>query len=258
MRISNLVFCTVAAFTIVALPANAADLPSKKAAPVDYVRICSIGSFTGFVVPGSDVCLKIGGFVRYNYAYTPQGHGFFYRLGVGGYGDGTTAAVPTGRGVSFGGQTAVGSLKLDARTTTEYGLLRSFADMRVDSAGAAQVDKAYIQFGPWSFGKFQSFFDFYADAFSNITGLGSDNSVVGAAYTATLGPGFFLTVAVEDRGNNLTAPTIGAPNALAVGVAGSVGGLTAGSYRVPDLVGQLLYDPGSSGWGTAQLSGGRA
>jgi hypothetical protein len=257
MRLASLVLSSAAALVSVSA-ASAADLPSKKAAPVDYVRICSIGSFTGFVIPGSDVCLKVGGFVRYNYSYTPQGHTFFYRPGVGGY------AGATGFATSYGGQSAVGSLKLDARTTTEYGLLRSFADMRIDSAGGAAVDKASIQFGPWSFGKFQSFFDFYADAFSNITGLGSDNSVVGAAYTATFGNGFFLTVAIEDRygtasapagfAGNFGAPAIAAPDAFGVGVAGTNGGLVTGGYRVPDLVAQFLYDPGSAGWGTAQLS----
>ena len=63
------------------------------------------------------------------------------------------------------------------------------------------IDKAYIQFGPWSFGKFQSFFDFYADAFNNLGALGSDTSVTGAAYTFNAGNGFFATIALEDRGN---------------------------------------------------------
>ena len=69
--IKSLLLGTAAGFAATA-GVQAADLPSKKAAPVDYVRVCSIGSFTGFVIPGSDVCLKFGGFVRYQYTYTSR------------------------------------------------------------------------------------------------------------------------------------------------------------------------------------------
>src|SRR5690349_22798050 len=101
--IKSLLLGTAAGFAATA-GVQAADLPSKKAAPVDYVKVCSIGSFTGFVIPGSDVCLKVGGFVRYDYGYTPQGHTFFYRPGAGGHGalvdDALTAGAATGRSIS--------------------------------------------------------------------------------------------------------------------------------------------------------------
>jgi hypothetical protein len=259
--IKSLLLGTAAGFAATA-GVQAADLPSKKAAPVDYVRVCTIGSFTGFVIPGSDVCLKIGGFVRYQYTYSQPQHAFYYVPGA-------PVAYAGARGFTTNngnGQTATASIKLDARTTTEYGLLRSFADIRVgqsspaltNSQGAA-IDKAYIQFGPWSFGKFQSFFDFYADAFNNLGALGSDTSVVGAAYSFNFGNGFFVTAAIEDRaqlGNN--ALPVWSP------VAGTIAGGTAGTYapgafgnagyRVPDGVLQFLYDPGANGWGSAQLS----
>src|ERR1700736_4780700 len=41
--------------------AHAADLPTRKAAPVDYVRICSVYGPGFFYIPGTDTCLKIGG-----------------------------------------------------------------------------------------------------------------------------------------------------------------------------------------------------
>src|SRR5580700_1769208 len=43
--------------------AQAADLPTKKAAPAEYVKICNVGGMAGFVIPGSDTCLKIGGYI---------------------------------------------------------------------------------------------------------------------------------------------------------------------------------------------------
>ena len=44
--------------------AQAADLPTKKAAPAaEYVKICTVGGITGFVLPGSDTCMKISGYL---------------------------------------------------------------------------------------------------------------------------------------------------------------------------------------------------
>jgi hypothetical protein len=263
--IKSLLLGTAAGFAATA-GVQAADLPSKKAAPVDYVRVCTIGSFTGFVIPGSDVCLKVGGFVRWQYTYNQPQSQFTYVPGVGGF------SGARGFGIANGsGQVVQGSVKLDARTTTEYGLLRSFADMRLvagsGALGGAQtvnLDKAYIQFGPWSFGRFQSFFDFYADAYNNLGALGSDTTVNGAAYTFNAGNGFFATIALEDRGNaglgNVATipfadPALGGPGIGfgGVGTAAALG-INNGGYRVPDAVVQFLYDPGAGGWGSAQLT----
>jgi len=41
--------------------AQAADLPTKKAAPVEFVKVCNVGGMAGFIIPGSDTCLKISG-----------------------------------------------------------------------------------------------------------------------------------------------------------------------------------------------------
>ena len=64
--------------------AQAADLPTKKAAPAEYVKICNVGGMAGFIIPGSDTCLKISGYVTaqveagntmkgYSYVTTPGG-----------------------------------------------------------------------------------------------------------------------------------------------------------------------------------------
>jgi hypothetical protein len=133
--------------------------------------------------------------------------------------------------------------------------------MRLVSNAAGQtvnLDKAYIQFGPWSFGKFQSFFDFYADAYNNVGAIGSDISVVGAAYSFNFGNGFFATLAIEDRPNvntvnNVAFPVL-APGFGGVALAPTIGLGANGGYRVPDAVVQFLYDPGAGSWGSAQLS----
>src|SRR4051794_22684202 len=50
--------------------AQAADLPSKAAAPVEYVRVCSQFGSGFFYVPGTDTCIKLAGRVRADYIFT--------------------------------------------------------------------------------------------------------------------------------------------------------------------------------------------
>jgi hypothetical protein len=221
MRISTL-FLSSAALLASATLGQAADLPSKKAAPVDFVKVCNINNaFTGFVIPGTDTCLKVGGFVRYQSTFNePKWTG----VGAGRVNGRTANAV------SFA---AKASLKLDARQTTEYGLLRSFADIRVDQSGSAAIDKAYIQFGGLHAGLIQSVFDFYADDASyGSAGLGSDHSAVSLGYTAQFGGGLYGVVAVEDATTT------------------RVGGAFAGQ-RAPDLVAAFGAE---QSWGSAKLS----
>jgi hypothetical protein len=205
--------------------AQAADLPSKKAAPVDYVRVCSINNaFTGFVIPGSDICLKVGGFVRYNAVYNEP------RWTVPGNGRNANALT----------QRAIASIKFDARQTTEYGLLRSFFDVRVGQVAggvsSSAIDKAYIQFAGLHAGKVQSLFDFYADDASyGDAGLGSDHSAVALGYTFQFGGGFYAVVSLED-------PSVTRNNAAAI---------PYGGQRVPDVVGAVGID---AAWGSAKLS----
>ncbi len=52
-----------AAGIVAAATAQAADLPTRKAAPVEYVRVCNVGGITGWTLPGSDTCLKLSGYI---------------------------------------------------------------------------------------------------------------------------------------------------------------------------------------------------
>ena len=53
-----------AAGVVAVAGAQAADLPTKKAAPIaQYVKICSVGSITGWTLPGSDTCVKLSGYI---------------------------------------------------------------------------------------------------------------------------------------------------------------------------------------------------
>ena len=52
-----------AAGIVAVASAQAADLPTRKAAPVEYVKVCNVAGITGWVLPGSDTCMKISGYV---------------------------------------------------------------------------------------------------------------------------------------------------------------------------------------------------
>src|SRR5579862_8394117 len=93
-----------AAGVVAVASAQAADLPTRKAAPVEYVRVCNVGGITGWTLPGSDTCVKFSGFItaqtaggnlstQYNWA---GGTG----LGSGVYGAATSAVVSPFTGAS--------------------------------------------------------------------------------------------------------------------------------------------------------------
>ena len=56
-----------AAGLIAVAGAQAADLPVK-AKPVEYVKVCSLYGAGYYYIPGTDICMKVGGYVRYEAA----------------------------------------------------------------------------------------------------------------------------------------------------------------------------------------------
>ena len=58
----SLLLGTAAGFVAVA-GAQAADMPVK-AAPVNYVKICSLYGDGFYYIPGTDTCLKMGGYLQ--------------------------------------------------------------------------------------------------------------------------------------------------------------------------------------------------
>src|SRR5258707_12143706 len=63
--------------------AQAADLPVK-AKPVEYVKICSIYGAGFFYIPGTDTCIKIGGWIRAEYEFQSGGSDLTYNNGGSG------------------------------------------------------------------------------------------------------------------------------------------------------------------------------
>src|SRR4051795_1358956 len=61
MRVVRHLLLGSAAGLLTVAGAQAADLPVRKAAPVNYVRICDAYGAGFFYIPGTDTCLKVGG-----------------------------------------------------------------------------------------------------------------------------------------------------------------------------------------------------
>ena len=59
--VKSLLLGSAAGFVAIA-GAQAADLPVK-AKPVEYVKVCSVYGAGFFYVPGTDTCIKLGGYI---------------------------------------------------------------------------------------------------------------------------------------------------------------------------------------------------
>ena len=54
--------------------AQAADLPVK-AKPVEYVKVCSAYGAGFYYIPGTDICLRVGGYIYSEFAVNDRSHG---------------------------------------------------------------------------------------------------------------------------------------------------------------------------------------
>ena len=220
--------------------AQAADLTMTKAEAVEYVKVCSEFGPGFFYIPGTDTCLRIQGNMRADYSYNTANKR-------------NRPLDGTGRQVnqtSFQGRTEI---QFDARTDTDYGLLRSFLSINAVyghslnqtwaygsvSGSTLSVDKAFIQFGGLTAGFAESqyaYFDNYFgdDFFAPYFGSGFVGTKDQLAYTAQFGGGFSGTLSLED------------PKAYQQGVIGD----TSAGTQSPDIIGNIHVD---QSWGSAQI-----
>jgi len=99
--------------------AQAADLPIKAKA-VEYVRVCSLYGAGFYYIPGTDTCIKLGGYLRAEVAVNTNSDYNGQFSGVGGARNRLSNAY-TWRSRE--------DLTIDTRTATEYGVVRTFADL---------------------------------------------------------------------------------------------------------------------------------
>jgi hypothetical protein len=185
---------------------QAADLPVK-AKPVEYVKVCSLYGAGFYYMPGTDMCIKIGGWVRAEYNYGGNGN-----MTWGPY-NANAQQLTTNNSVFR----ARGYITADAREQTAYGTARAYIAVGIatndvgfnGTAGQADtqvsVNRAFLQWAGITAGIAQSFFDFYSVPVMQYRGgylPASDTGDPGWftwGYTAQLGNGLTVTVAAEAR-----------------------------------------------------------
>jgi hypothetical protein len=253
--------------------AQAADLPVKAKA-VEYVRICSLYGAGFFYIPGTDTCIKLGGYVRADTTFN----------------GGSTQDQPMWS--SDGGQgnryrnylitRARLALTVDTRTATEYGVVRTFGqgDFTFDTlgkgtfnpngiqtnlgnnipldtpgSGTVVVENLFIQFAGFTFGKSSSAYSTpwhgYLGGQNSSFLLGGNDTVTGVnniQYTAQFGNGVSGTIGLDDPSvyNRTAVYNLG----VGLNAVGTSGNAYAGVHA-PDVVGNIRVD---QAWGLFQIS----
>ena len=251
--------------------AQAADLPVKAKA-VEYVRICSLYGAGFFYIPGTDTCIKLGGYLRVDTTFNGNTYGGPAWSGDQGQGN---------RYRDYFNSRSRLAITVDTRTATEYGVVRTFGqgDFQFQNFGSSNpnaiaafpagasnalytagggyvaVEMVFIQFAGFTFGKSASA---YATPWNGYPGnnnsflMGGADYVTGVnniQYTAQFGNGVSGTIGLDD-------PTVFNRTAvLNLGVASSAIGAGTNAYagtHAPDIVGNIRVD---QAWGLFQISG---
>ena len=255
MKVTKSLLLGAAAGLVAMSGAQAADLPVKAKA-VEYVKICSAYGAGFYYIPGTDICLRVGGYI-------------FAEAGV----KARSAAVDRiydddwNRDDNYWNWRTNARIILDARNNTAYGTLRAYMVIGagvVNPGGGlgpvsapagtniasnvitAGVDRAFIQFAGFTAGVTESFFSF-GGAYSIVaTATLPWDWLNVLAYTAQLGNGVSATIAIEDAQTRRTGITSGTYGGAAVAPGGY------GGQSMPDVVGNVRVD---QSWGSAQIMG---
>jgi porin-like protein len=259
--------------------AQAADLPVKAKA-VEYVRICSLYGAGFFYIPGTDTCIKLGGYVRIDTTFNGNIYG------------GPAWSGDLGQGNRFRDYFASRSrmaLTVDTRTATEYGVVRTFgqADFQFNNFGTANpsnrdafpggatnalnvagggyvaVEMVFIQFAGFTFGKSASAFATPWNGYpgnNNSFLMGGPDYVTGVnniQYTAQFGNGVSATIGLDDptvfnRTSVLNLGVAATPAGFAAGAiqATAAGANAYGGTHAPDIAGNIRID---QAWGLFQI-----
>ena len=235
----------VAAAVLTAGAAQAADLNKPAKAAVDYVKVCDAYGAGFFYIPGSDTCLQISGYARETWqtggskSMTSIGAAQF----LGPYG-GSSSGTTSGRTRNaFVSQTEI-EVDIDARTNTQYGLLRSYESIDVDfnSGGPSTItlNRGFVQWGGFTAGRIESNFTFFQgyNEELNFSELASDYQTNAVSYQASFGNGVTALIGLEDSTTSTRTASTG-------------GSFAYQGNKVPDVVGYLNV---TQAWGAAQLS----
>ncbi len=212
MKLAKSLLLGSAAALTVAAGAQAADLPSRKAAPVQYVKICDAYGAGFFYIPGTDTCLRIGGYVRAEYDFNP---------GKAIRSVSTGAVTQIGSAQDQTGLEARGRIDVDARTQTAWGTVQTVVQLRAantdglrttaatsnfmtsytpvgNSNSALTMERGYIRFAGLTAGVAEENLNTMPSyMYSSNVYPGFPNGIMELVYTATFGGGFSATIGIE-------------------------------------------------------------
>lgn len=249
--------------------AQAADLPVKAKA-IEYVKICSLYGAGFYYIPGTDTCIKLGGYLRAEVALNTNSIYASGRVnGVGG---------ANNRLSNYYSTRSREDLSIDTRTATEYGVVRSYFEGVYTwtsggyagtgggatayagdgiAGGSLGVYYAFIQFAGFTLGRTQSQFtspwmNYPGNNFDGLPGSGGWEPVNQFTYTADFGQGVSASFSAEDQVLHDTTNIWNVSGATTAGLAtGAYGANDIGGSRSPDLVAMLRVD---QAWGLFQAS----
>ncbi len=176
MNIKSLLIGSAAALAAVS-GAQAADaIVAAEPEPLEYVRVCDAFGTGFFYIPGTETCLKFGGYVRFQTSFGRD------LSGTSDWNSFTRA-----------------QFNVDTRTDTELGALRGFIEFRGDAErdgdSGLNIQQAFIELGGLKVGKFYSWWD---DDLSGETDLLSSNTLFNSIrYTYDAGS-FWAGVSVDE------------------------------------------------------------
>jgi hypothetical protein len=253
-KIKSLVLGSAAAIVAIG-GAQAADLPLKAKA-VEYVKVCSLYGAGFYYIPGTDTCIRIGGYLRAEVNFNAAPSDNTYLSGNGGLGLRTAGEYQSRARIM---------VHIDTRTATEYGVVRTYGafgpqfTFGTDNAGTdtpgnggMRVEAAFVQFAGFTFGRSASAYALpWNGAPGNLNSglLGGPNYDAGInniQYTWQFGNGVSASVGIDQQE---LSDRIGVINGLP-----TVFGAYTDAYAAPtapDVVGRIRLD---QAWGLIQFS----
>ncbi len=209
-------------------------------------------------MPGTDMCLKIGGWVRAEARWGVNGNSV----------TGISNNMYNNRNTNNFWTRERGYITADAREQTAYGVARGYIAVGISSQNTGletpstnfNANRAFVQWAGFTAGLSVSFWDFYPAAalMINAAPYSEDTGDGGQwvwAYTAQFGGGVSATLSAEERRVNQIIGVSGVFGAIptAGGITGTAGAGTGagyGGWQSPDVVGNLRVD---QAWGSAQV-----
>jgi hypothetical protein len=265
---------------------HAADMPVKAVKAVEYVKVCSLYGAGFYYIPGTDTCIKLGGYLRADALFHTNGdYNGAYAAGAGA----------NNRLTNYYQARSREDLSIDTRTATDYGVVRTYGEVvftwtsgtytgagngstfystgsanptaltSVNSlsndnvaGGSLGVYYAFIQFAGFTIGRAVSQFDapwtnYPGNNFDQLVGGGGTSTGVNQfSYTADFGSGVTASVSAQDQALYQTTNLWNTSLATAGGiVGGSYGANDFGGLVSPDFVGMIRAD---QSWGLFQAS----